>query len=375
MARFGCRAGFAGLVLVSWLSGCNSNDDSGGSATSRPSAGGGAPSFATLERAVGHVLVVGESAAVPHFEREYRGLATQDEAGTDLVRCELTSSSDGFIVSIEAAEASSPTPQFAARLLAPSLSPATFDATPSAADENALRVRLGDGNAFSYYEYELDSPSDPASLCSVGLTSFDRDKVVGKVACRRLIASSTSLDATAKAGASDSGPGSASVTVDFSCPFHTLAAPGGSGGTGASGAPSGGASSVGGQAGSSTGNAGSSAVVAKSCVGVTTPCSLRDSSSCELGSGCTLDEDCTGSSSSCYGQISVYSCTAIQGCVWASSSKSCIGSAWSCSSFSGPASCAGQRGCNWHSDCTGVARLCSTLSEFTCGLEPGCRWE
>lgn len=377
MVRYGRCAGLAGLLLLSWLAGCNNDaDNTAEPPTSGPSAGGGAPSFTELEQAVGRVLVVGKSAGVPHFEREYRGLAESSSASTDSVRCQLDARADGFVVSIEAAQGSSPTPQFAARWLTPSLGPTSFDIAPSAADENALRVRLGDGDAFSFYEYDLDSSGDPISLCSVGLISLDRDQVLGKAACRRLEATSASQAPASQGGASNDDPDSASVTFDFSCPFRALSAPG-----------SGGSSSVGGststagtgQAGSATAGTssfgGTGGVIEKRCVGVTTPCSLRDSISCQQGNGCTLDEDCTGFSSSCYGQIGVYSCTAIQGCVWASSSKSCIGSAWSCSSFSGSLSCTGQPGCNWHSDCTGLAPLCSSLSEFTCGLEPGCRWE
>jgi hypothetical protein len=244
-----------------------------------------------------------------------------------------------------------------------------------------VRVRLGDGNAVDYYEYELDGSADPNSLCSVGFTTFDRDQIVGKAACRRLQATGSSLDATAQGGDTGRGPGTASATFEFSCPFHGVARSGGGGGksgTGLGGAATSGTGG-GGHAGSTAGTTGNiggtSGTVAKHCVGVTTACSLRDSISCELGNGCTLDEECRGVSSSCYGQIGVYACTAIQGCVWASSSQSCIGSAWSCSTFSGSFSCSDQPGCDWHSDCTGVAPLCSSLGEFTCALESGCRWE
>jgi hypothetical protein len=245
-----------------------------------------------------------------------------------------------------------------------------------------MRVRLSDGDASSSYEYELDGTGDPATLCSAGFTTFDRGKVVGTVACRRLLATSSSLDAIADGGETGAGPGTASVTVDFSCPFHTLAGPGGKDRTGegstgeAGGAGGSSGSTAGGSSTAGTGNSGGgSGAVAKHCVGVTTPCALRDSVSCELGNGCTLDEGCTGFPSSCYGQIGVYSCTAIQGCVWASSSQTCSGSAWSCSSFAGSLSCRDQPGCDWHSDCSGVAPLCSTLSELSCALEAGCRWE
>ncbi|MES1185602.1 MAG: hypothetical protein ABUL60_17450 [Myxococcales bacterium] len=378
MARFGRRAGCVGFLLLSWLAGCNNGDDSSSPETSRPSAGGGATSVAVLEQGVGRVLVVGESGKVENFEREYRGLAHPGQSDADLVRCEVSSSSEGYVVSIEAAQGSSSTLQLAAHLAVPSLGPATFEITPDDADENAVRVRLGEGKGANYYEYQLDGSEDPISLCSVGFTTFDRNGIVGIAACRRLGATSSSLDATAQGGDSGSGSGSASVTFDFSCPFETLAAPGGGGSTssGTGGKPSGaGGTGHAGATPGGSGNVGGSGVVEKHCVGVTTPCTLRDSVTCELGNGCTLDEGCSGFSESCYGQIGVYTCTAIQGCLWASSSQSCIGSAWSCSSFSGSFSCTDQPGCSWRSDCTGVAPLCSSLTEFTCALESGCRWE
>jgi hypothetical protein len=381
MVRLGRRAGFAGLLVFSWLAGCTNAEDASDAATSGPSAGGGAPSFGALEQDVGRVLVVGESEKVRYFEREYRGLAERDHTTDDLVRCDLTSRDDGFVVSIEAAQGSSSTLQFAAQWLAPSLGPVTFEVRPSEADENTVRVRLGDGNAVKYYEYGLDGSEDPNSLCSVGFTTFDRDQIVGKAACRRLLATGSSLDATAEGGDLGTGPGTASATFEFSCPFHDVVGSGGGGksGTGMGGAGTNGRGGGGGHANSAAGTTGNSGGttgdVVKHCVGVTTPCSLRDSISCEQSNGCTFDEDCSGVSSSCYGQIGVYACTAIQGCVWASSSQSCIGSAWSCSSFSGSLGCGNQPGCDWHAECSGVAPLCSTLGEFTCALESGCRWE
>jgi hypothetical protein len=357
------------LLLASLLAGCNVDADASGPETSRPSAGGGAPSFGALEQAVGRVLVIGESAAVPLFEREYRGLADPGSGNADSVRCELSAQPDGFVVSIEAAQSRSPATQFAARLIRPSLGTGQFELTPETTDENNVRVRLGEGDALSYFEYELDGSEDPASLCSVAFSSFDRDQIAGTAACRRLGATQTSRDF---APVADEGQSSASVTFDFSCPFHVLAAPGGSAGSGNGGASAG-------TAGTAVGGfapiGGTTSIPEKQCVGVNTPCSLRGSASCEFGSGCILDERCSGISSSCYGQIGVYSCTGVRGCVWASSSKSCIGSAWSCSSFSGSLSCIDQPGCSWTSDCTGTAPLCSSLGEVACALEPNCRWE
>lgn len=378
MARLGRRAGCVGFLLLSWLAGCSDPDSAGSPTTSEESDGGGAPSFQALEADVGRVLVVGESSQVPHFEREYRGLPHPDESNVDLVRCELSSRTGGYVVSIEAAQGKSSSLQFAARWRVPKLGPATFEVTPNEDDENAVRARLGDGNAVDYYEYELDGSGDPASLCSVGFNAFDRNGVVGRAACRRLGATSSSLDATSQGGDSGGEPGTASVSFDFSCPFQALAGPGGGDTSGSAGGGTGGKDGggrAGGSAGGSANVGGSSPVVEKHCVGVTTPCSLRDSGTCGLGNGCTLDESCSGVPSSCYGQIGVYTCTAIQGCIWASSSQNCIGSAASCSTFSSSLSCIDQPGCDWHSSCTGVAPLCSGLSEVACGFEGGCHWE
>ncbi len=329
-----------------------------------------------LEQPIGRVLVVGDSRAAAHFEHEYRGFAAPGQAGTEVVRCSQTADAGGVVLSIEAGQAGASTPGLSARFRVPKVGPAVLEAAFSETSDDDVRVRLG-SDAFQYFEYAFGSDDERVpSFCSVTLDTFDADLVTGKAVCRRLVATAGSADAVAQGGAADLGPATASATLDFSCPFHVLAAPGGGGGQAGSGG-SGGAVAQGGSGGSSVAGSsvGGTGGPSKRCAGVNTPCSLRGTATCELGLGCTLDENCEGFVGSCYSQFSVYSCTALEGCFWASSSKKCSGSSRSCSSFAGPASCGGQDGCSWTSDCTGTAPLCSDLSEGSCGLEPGCRWE
>jgi hypothetical protein len=376
MARFGCRAGVSGLVLVALVAGCS--EDTPTPPTSAPSAGGSATDFATLEQRVGRVLVIGESAGVPHFEHEYRGSTTPGSGET--VSCDYTKGPDGVTLRIEAGRIDAAASELQATFRAPSLEPTKFDAVWSPEGDQNLRVRLGEGTAFQYHEYQFGSVGEQlASRCNIVVSKLDPNQLVGIAACRALVATPSSIDSTAQGGADD-GPATASVTLDFSCPFKALSDPGGSGGSASGGSGGsnnggGGASSAGGSVGTGGSAAGGNVGVTKHCVGITTPCSSRGSVTCELGTGCTLDETCSGLARSCYGQFSVYSCTDIQGCYWASSSKTCSGSAWSCSLFDGSSSCIGQPGCDWSSDCKGIAPLCSELSEFTCELESGCHWE
>jgi len=341
MVRLGFRAG---LVLLSLLAGCSDDTASAGD-TSKASAGGGAPSFAALEAKVGRVLVVGESDGVAHFEHEYRGLAP-------------SAGSSAEVVSLGTVE------------------PQELNIPYSTDGDSDVRVQLNEAQAAGVYEYQFGSDADDElSVCHLVLKSFDAERVTGTAVCRHLLATAASIDASGQSGDNAQRPGSANATLDFSCPFKTLSLPGGGGAGGSSAGGSGGqsgssgSSSVAGTAGGGVAGTGGGG---KRCSGLATSCFSRSGSSCEQGSGCILDENCDGFVQSCYGQIGVFSCTAIQGCFWSSSSQRCSGSAWSCSLFSGSATCSGQPGCSWSSDCTGSAPLCSTLSEATCSTEPGC---
>jgi hypothetical protein len=314
------------------------------------------------------VLLVAESEPAGHFEQELRGLEQTSPAVAQYVRCKRTPDGKGASI-----EAGTTTPLVLAQLQLPQLGAQELEQPFGFFGDAPVRVRFGD-KAFDFYEYELKL-ADAAHGCHLQVRTFDDTRFAGTLACHGLAPTAGSLDAAAPGGAASS---SASATLDFDCPFQLLSAPGagGSGGTSGGGtAGAGGTFSSGGKAGSGgseTGGSGGTEPAHKQCTGVNTPCSLRSSLTCEEGSGCTLDEHCGGVPPSCYGQFNVYSCTAIEGCFWASSSKTCTGSAASCSSYVGPASCGGQQGCDWRSDCKGTAPLCSELPEALCEHEPGC---
>ena len=374
MVRLGFRAG---LVLLSLLAGCSDDTASAGD-TSKASAGGGAPSFAALEAKVGRVLVVGESDGVAHFEHEYRGLAPSAGSSAEVVSCDVDGDGgrDRVLLRIEAGPSGASSPQVSARFRLGTVEPQELNIPYSTDGDSDVRVQLNEAQAAGVYEYQFGSDADDElSVCHLVLKSFDAERVTGTAVCRHLLATAASIDASGQSGDNAQRPGSANATLDFSCPFKTLSLPGGGGAGGSSAGGSGGqsgssgSSSVAGTAGGGVAGTGGGG---KRCSGLATSCFSRSGSSCEQGSGCILDENCDGFVQSCYGQIGVFSCTAIQGCFWSSSSQRCSGSAWSCSLFSGSATCSGQPGCSWSSDCTGSAPLCSTLSEATCSTEPGC---
>lgn len=111
------------------------------------------------------------------------------------------------------------------------------------------------------------------------------------------------------------------------------------------------------------------------CTGVATSCSLLTVAQCTSVSGCSVEGDCTGVSSSCYSQYYSSSCIGQEGCFWSSSNSRCSGSSWSCSLFSGRYTCVDQKGCSWREDCAGVVRSCSSnFSQVSCTAQPGCSW-
>jgi hypothetical protein len=396
MARFGFKVGLCGCIgliagaclALGSITSCSSADDpeEPPARASRPSAGGGAPSYADLSEDIGRVLVVGNSDAVPLTERDYRGNGMPGASGSDYVTCRREPEGLGIAVEVEAGQAGAAIPAVSARIYLPSASAGEFDFGVPAKNDQHVRVRLGEGDAFTFYEYALghDPSTQQSSTCHVGITQIDNHQITGVAVCRALVATFSSLDATG-AGESAQGRGSAAASIAFSCPFRALsssgtggASAGGTGGTFSGGTATAGASSSAGSGGSSGSSAGSGTggtSGAKHCAGAVTPCSLRSDALCENGLGCTLEEDCTGLSSSCYSQFSQYACISQEGCYWSSASSNCGGSAWSCSLFNGSASCVSQKGCSWTSECTGVASSCSGLTEFTCLSQPGCRWE
>lgn len=117
------------------------------------------------------------------------------------------------------------------------------------------------------------------------------------------------------------------------------------------------------------GNTGPGSGVPK-CSGSPTPCELLDSTQCIGALGCS-GGGCSGSGPSCYSQYSSYSCSAIQGCYWSSSSSSCSGSAFPCDLNSTSASCTGESGCYW-SGCSGVQASCESNPASLCQYSPGC---
>ncbi len=166
-------------------------------------------------------------------------------------------------------------------------------------------------------------------------------------------------------GSGPGGPPDAMLEFDASAIGGSTSSGGqsGSGGFGAFGGTGG----VG-----ATGGVGGTGGTEAYCGGVATPCSLVSNSQCALVTGCKLGGSCTGVSSSCYSQFSSYSCNALQGCYWSSSSKKCSGSSWSCTLFSGSSSCIYQKGCYWDDECEGISAACSTLSVEDCADQPGC---
>jgi hypothetical protein len=322
-------------------------------------------------------MLVGESDSIEHFEREYRGFATPSTSGLDVVSCTRQERQGQLELNIEAGEAGNALPQVHARFSIPSAAPTELTLSWSEQTSARFRVRLGEGDSRMHYEYVfgVDAATFETSLCSVLVTGIDDESLAGTVACRGLVASFGSADGAVASEDVVGGRRAASATLDFSCPFHVLSAGGGGGSGGGASGGSGG--TFGGAAGSGPGpgGMGGGGPAPKSCVGSSTPCSLRTELECEQGLGCTWEEECDGLSTSCYAQFGSYACISQQGCVWSSYNSNCSGSAWSCSLFSGSASCVSQEGCSWSADCTGVASSCTGLSEFACELEPGCRWE
>jgi hypothetical protein len=323
------------------------------------------PTFSALESKVGRVLLVGESEQAGHFERELRGLDKPSASVGEYVVCSRAPSNGGTIVELEAGTT---TPLARASVQLPQPGAQELEQPFSGVENPAVRVRSGD-KAFDFYEYAL-LLGDPANGCHLQLRAFDDARVAGTLTCRGLSPTAQSRDAVAPGGTATT----ASATFDFDCPFHVLSAPAtGGSSSGGSGFGGGGGSTAGGGAAGSAGSGGSGGTVpTRQCTGVNTPCSLRTSLTCEEGTGCTRDDHCSGVPLSCYGQFNVYSCTAIEGCFWASSSKTCSGAATPCSSHFGSATCEGQQGCNWEAACKGTAPLCSELSEELCELEPAC---
>lgn len=230
----------------------------------------------------------------------------------------------------------------------------------------SLRTRLTYDDPASFNEYELGSEDGVVSYCEVEI--YERSLYLsGRVSCRDLFATPASADF---------GNGSAvlaSVALDFTCPLSSLGQSGeflGTGGTGDSAPATGGMSS-----GDDDPTASGGGASTGTCGGYVTACSLLGSSSCLLTDGCSREEECEGTPSSCYNQFYSFSCYSQDGCVWSSYNDSCSGFARSCSSMSGSSSCVGQSGCRWSDDCTGVAKSCSSyVSALTCEGQPGCSW-
>jgi hypothetical protein len=332
------------------------------------------------------VLVVGSSEAVKDFQREYRGTATPGATGTDVVSCASQLEGLDVRLTIDAGQAGEAVAQTELSFKVPSAVASELDFTGAVGAEQTFRVRLGPGDAFKFHEYELgvDDAKEP-STCHLSLRQIDDHSMTGTVVCRNLVASYSSLDANGAGGDAGGERGSASATIDFSCPLRILSAPPGSAGSASFGGfSSGGNSALGGStsagsagtAGSSgSGGAGGSGMPQQTCTGSATPCSLRGSATCSSGLGCTYAGTCTGLATSCYAQFGSFSCVDQEGCVWDSSLDECEGSAWGCSLFHNSTSCILQEGCDWTSDCTGVAATCSSLDEVECGLQPGCSWQ
>jgi hypothetical protein len=207
----------------------------------------------------------------------------------------------------------------------PSAMASQLDFGAPANHDQHVRVRLGEGDAFSFHEYALgrDATSQQSSSCHVIISAIDEGQVEGVAVCRALVATFSSLDATG-AGESGQARGSAAASISFSCRFRALS------GSGSGGAPSGGAGGTstggtgtagsfssagsGGSSGSSAGSGTGGTSSAKRCTGAATPCSSRGDALCETGLGCTLEKDCTGVSSSCYSQFGQYACISQEGC-------------------------------------------------------------
>ena len=108
------------------------------------------------------------------------------------------------------------------------------------------------------------------------------------------------------------------------------------------------------------------------CRGVALSCYGSSRTTCESQRGCAFDEGCEGSAASCSSQRSSYSCNALDGCYWSSSTSRCSGSARSCRSLYSSSACRRQDYCRWAIDCTGVSTACSLLTEYECELQSGC---
>jgi hypothetical protein len=372
------------VVAVLLMLGCSESSDGEpmGSSGNRAqgvagSASDGVPSegMAPTRARRGQVTLLGSSAAVATSSWTLSGPA--EDAGTDedIVSCRLTTSGSAATldISASAAGAGRPSAELSLELLAvgPISGELTYDELAPSAQLSFQASFPGTKSAAYDYAYGYDSAVSPIvhSSCSVVVSELSERNAIGQVACRNLLSTASSSDASS-AGAARA---KASVTIAFDCPIVTHAgnAPDpGNGGAGGSTGNSAGSAAVAG-----TGpTAGAGPGPAKSCHGIASSCSLQSASLCSSVKGCSKSGECAGFSYGCYSYFSSFGCSLQQGCYWSSVSKNCQGSSWSCSLMSGSSSCASQEGCSWDETCEGVATSCSLLGEFDCDSQPGCSW-
>jgi len=425
--------GVVGACLLAAASFVACSSDGGSDAPPMTASVGGGTAADPNRLSRGEITVLGASDAVLTNSRSFTGPPSVAQPGQDQVGCAFAPlgriTTVGTLappnVTLSASISGRTRPQvqlsiFDVRSAAPFEKELGFD--EQASFQSAfLLARLSHDSDSSYYEYSysVDASVLPSvdSRCSVEVTTFSEQHIIGQIACRDLVASSDSRDATVL------GPRSrANITVAFDCPVQVvdeqgrpLAAPSGAGGAGGAGGSSGagganaGGSSAGGKSGSSGSAAGSSGAGGPPvAMGVGAPCSgsadCTSPLSCHFDSAdyiahmqcavsCSDSETCAqqfGAGSFCIGaHICVRGCKSDLDCASKTHCNSagwcertgpgsgvpyCAGYPTSCSLLS-DLECIGAYGCTDNSECAGVSTSCYSLFDsFSCSSQDGCYW-
>jgi len=414
------------MLAVACFAGCSSD---GGGPSSAPIDVSHLPDPSRVFR--GEITVLGASASVPTNSRTFSG-PPNAEPGKDQVDCTFAPSgrytTSGVLMppnlTVVAAISGRAQPQ-ASLTLSEVRSAAPFQAQLdydelSQSQGVYLQSRLSHESESSFYEYiySVDGTVTPTvdSECTIEVPTFTEEHVIGQIACRNLVPTTTSRDGTTRPVAR------ASVTIAFDCPVRVVDRQGRPIENGGGSAGNGGASGAGGSSGSS-GSAGKPATAGSSgmhaggsggsggspplTVGLGAPCSsVTDcpaSQSCrydtadyiahmQCTASCNANSDCAqfGSDSFCIGaHICVHRCQSDADCVakthcntsgWCERSGPgsgvpyCGGVATSCALLSG-LSCTSASGCTDDSRCAGVSSSCySQFDSYSCTSQDGCYW-